>query len=427
MALKCEVGTFTVPGSTGNQTISLVDTGFGTIAALLLWMSYETAEADTGADLRFSQGLGTYRGAAAVQYHNAVISVDGVGTSDSANNGGTGSILRGFSDATPTNDFEADLTSLGDAQFVINWVDLPTTASLKCNYLALGGAEITDALVGSFTTTGAGAGTQDVTVTAGFGKPDLILVIHGTSGGAGHARLMFGVGKDDSNQGVSGFIDEDARPNMEVAAVQRAEFIGLLVSDTAFFTAATLSARASWPTDGFQINKSVDPAAADFGYLALRGTFTSVIGSGTVPTAAPPVDQDLAVGATPRGAIFFHNALPTIAGLDNSNADLGLFAMGAMDGTHEAWEGVGQDDANTSSTTHRHHSESKTIKMFTPAAAGTLTSEADASFSGNNVRLTWADTDTVAREYRYLLLGDAVAAEFVPRHPAHDHGSVTIF
>jgi hypothetical protein len=426
VALKVEVGTFTSPGATGNQTISLADAAFGTVKAIYLWMSYQTAEADTGADLRFSQGLGSYRGAVAQQYHNAVISVDGVGTSDSANNGGTGSVLRGFSNATPTDDFEADLTSLGDAQFVINWVDLPTTASLKCNYLALGGSDITDALVGSFSTTGA-TGTQDITVTSGFGKPDLILVIHGASGGVGHVRLMFGVGKDDSNQGVSGFFDEDARPNMEVAAVQRAEFIGNLISDTALFTAATLSARASWPTDGFQINKSVDGIATDYGYLALRGTFTSVIGSGTVPTAAPPVTQDLAVGATPRGAIFFHNALPTIAGLDNSDADLGMFAMGAMDGTHEAWEGVGQDDANTASVTHRHHSESKTIKMFTPGAAGTLTSEADGSFSGNDVRLTWPDTDTVPREYRYLLLGDAVAAEFVPRHPAHDHGSVTIF
>ena len=81
-----------------------------------------------------------------------------------------------------------------------------------------------------------------------------------------------------------------------------------------------------------------------------------------------------------------------------------------MDGTHESWEGVGDDDGAASAITHRHHSESKVIKMFTPAAAGTLTSEADGAFSGTNVRLSWNDIDTVEREYRYLLLGDGAAA-----------------
>jgi len=434
VALKFETGFLTSPGATGNQTVSLIDTGFGTVKALLLRMGYATVEADSGADEIMCLGLGTYRGAVVQQHVVAFWSANGVGTSATARCSRSDGILRGFLDAAAGLDFAATLVSLDDAQFVLNWSDLPATASIKIQYAVFGGADITDAQVVTFNAvTGTPPYNQDVTIASGFGPPDLLLAV-GADGTAdtdvaSHAQLTFGVGKSDTEQGGSGYVEEDARPNMELASFQEAGFLREMHLDSAARVDADLVARASWPTDGFRITHQVDAGvgggSARIGVLALRGTFTSVIGSGTAPTAAPPVTQDLAVGATPRGAIFFHNALPVTAGIDNTSASLGLFGFGAMDGTREGWGGVSNDDGNTSSQSIRHHSESKTIRMFTPGAV--LTSEADGSFSGNNVRLTWTDTNTVAREYRHLLLGDAVAAEFIPRHPAHDHGSVTIF
>lgn len=418
MALKVENGVITSPGVTGNQTVTLVDTGFGTVKAVILCWSYQTAEADTGADLIFGIGFGTYRSSTPQQWVAHNFSDDASGTSICAAGQTSASIIRGLSEgATPTLDFDAALVSFGDASFVINWTDLPTTASIKINYLVLGGSDITDALVSTVDVT-TGTGTQDITVVAGFGKPDLIFqtMCKGNvleTDEAVQGPSMLGIGKSDTEQGVSCFIDEDARPTMELASFQESDFIGFLGNDTTLSLNAVLTARASWPTDGFQIDKLANSfgASARCGFLALRGSFTSVIGSNTVPiTGTPPVTQDLAVGQTPRGAIFFHNVLPTTAGLDNTHADLGLFGLGFMDGTHESWEGVGDDDGAASAITHRHHSESKVIKMFTPAAAGTLTSEADGAFSGTNVRLSWNDIDTVEREYRYLLLGDGAAA-----------------
>lgn len=426
MALKVEKGVLTSPGSTGNQTTTLADSGFGTVKALMLWATYATtATADIDGHGIMSIGFGTYRSSTAVQFAMNYFDTDAVGTSICAGGRTSASILHALSAATPTVDYDVALVSLDNAQFVLNWTDLPGTASIKVHYLALGGSDITDALVGSIDVPTAG-GTLDETVVAGFGQPNLLLFMSAGGGiadadGVAGATVGFGAAIDDSNELHSGWINEHNRPTMETASHQTATALGMLGNDTALFYEFEMSAKASWPTDGFRISTLTAPAGSDarVPYLALKGTFTSVIGVNTAPTAAPTVTQDLSVGQTPRGAIFFHNTIPANAALDNSNADLGLFGLGATDGTNEGWAGVGEDDANGTSTAHRHHSESKSIKMFTPAAAGTLTSEADASVSGTDIRLTWADTDSVAREYCYVLLGDGAPADVsVPRHPA---------
>ena len=417
MALKFENGVITAPAAIGQQTYSLADTGFGTVAAILLFATYETAEADTNGHGIFCQGLGSYRGAVAQQWCNYIFDVDAAGSSDTARGASATAIMRGFSASTPTVDFSAALVSLGTAQFVLDWTDVPASL-IKVHYVALGGSDVTDAMVGTFD---GGTGTppynEDVTVVAGFGKPDLLFGIGALRAAAlgdsaGHWNLFFGVG-NGTDQGFTAMFAEDGRPSMEVAARQETGiFAYQWAADTVASMNASLAAKADWPTDGFRLVHQVNAQdAALSGFLALRGTFTAVIGSGLAPiTGTLPVIQDLAVGQTPRGAIFFHNSLAAFTGELIASADLGTYGIGVLDGTHEGWEGVGQDDAAATSIAHRHHSESKAVKMFTPGAAGTLQSEADGSFSGNNVRLSWNDIDTVAREYRYLLLGDGVAA-----------------
>lgn len=412
MALKVEKGVLTSPGATGNQTINLIDTGFGTVKALVLWTAYETAEGDTGADAIWSHGFGSYRGGTPQQWCIHHFDDDAAATIATAGGSSSASILRGVNSPAAALDFDVALVSLGDASFVLNWTDLPTTSSIKVHYLALGGSEITDAYVKKYALT-AGTGVEDLIVLAGFGQPDLLLAAGSGTDAEGDVTfgtpVMFGVGKNDTNQGVTSYAVQDNTSSVEAASFQENDFICMFGADTAIDVNAVLSAKADWPTDGFRINKLTNYAAnsAQIGILALKGTFTAVIGSNTAPTAAPTVTQDLEVGATPRGAIFFHNVLPVTAGQNNSDADLGTFGLGATDGTREGWAGVGDNDAAAAAEARRHHSESKAIKMITPAAAGTLTSEADSSFVGTAVRLTWADTDTVAREYRYLLLGDA--------------------
>lgn len=414
MALKVEKGVVTSPGSTGNQTINLTDTGFGQVKALLMWAVYATADSDTDGNGIASMGMGTYRGSTPQRISWTMFEVDAAGTSSSAIGRNTGKIMRAFSAVTPTVDYEVDLVSLDTASFVLNWTDLPGTASIKLHYFVLGGSDVTDALVSSFTMTTA-AGTQDITVDTGFGKPDLILAFPmggGTTAnndGSGSGQIGFAVGKNDVDEGHSHYFNRNGSANMEMTSDQTDVFVATAATNTTMQYVAELSARSSWPTDGFQINKTT-PALADalVFYMALRGTFRTVIGAGVAPIAgSPPVVQDLTVGTPPRGGIFFHNSVPANASPERTHADLGTFGIGATDGTAEGWAGIGNDDGNTASISHRHHSETKTVKMYTPSASGTLASEADGSLSGLNVRLSWNDIDSVAREYRYILFGDA--------------------
>lgn len=417
MALKVEKGVLVSPGATGNQTVALADAGFGTVKALLVFGTYDTAVGDVDGHGIMCVGFGTYRGAVVQQHVTALLSEDAVGTSNTARVSSAAGILRGFSAAaTPTLDFAATLVSLGDAQFVLDWADLPATASIRFHYVALGGADLTDACVVTFNApSGVAPYNQDVLVAAGFGTPSLLLAIGGDgttdADTAGSASLTFGMGKSDTEQGCTTYGENDAAGTMQVAVAQSARFLRLAAGAGFLRIEADLAARASWPTDGFRLVHQVDTGGSGLvGVLALKGPFTSVIGSGTAPTAAAPQTQDLAMGATPRGAIFSHNVLGPTGVFNATAADLGMIGLGATDGSNQGHSGTGQDDANTTSTAHRHHSESKVIRMFTPAAAGTLQSEADASFVGPVVRLTWPDTDLVGREYRHLLLGDAPAS-----------------
>lgn len=412
MALKLEKGTLTAPAGTGNQTYTLADSAFGTVKALLLWATFETTDADTDGNGIMAIGFGTYRASAAQQFCINYFDLDAAGTSSCAKGQQATSILHALSGVTPTVDYDAALVSLGDHQFVLNWTNAPG-ALIVVHYLALGGADITDALVNEFTLATA-AGTQQFTVATGFGQPDLMLALacRGTTDGdaVGAAVLSIGAGIDDSNEAHTSMAQNTSSATMVMGVDQDSTFFSNLTSATATLYEFELSAKASWPTDGFQVNKLTAPAAtALFGVLSLKGTFSKAIGSGLAPTTAPTVTQDLNLGTglTPRGAFFFHNTIAATSAIDGSHADLGTFGIGATDGTNQGWAGVGNDDANTTAICHRNHSTSKTIKMYQPAAAGTLASEATSSLVTTNVRLTWADTDTVAREYRYVLLGDA--------------------
>jgi hypothetical protein len=103
MALKVEKGVLTVPGGTGNQTVTLADGSFGTVKAIMLWGTIATAETNTANDSLFALGFGTYRSAAAQQWSVNHFADDAASSTVSAGGQSTASILHGLSaGATPT-------------------------------------------------------------------------------------------------------------------------------------------------------------------------------------------------------------------------------------------------------------------------------------------------------------------------------------
>jgi len=425
MPLQVEKGTFTTPGSTGNVTYNLGGNFNASqpLKALILWGTYATADGDTGADIIYTMGFGTYRSSTVSQRYVSMYAQDTSTPTVVSRGKGNNAILKGFTGLSPTTDFEIRLDSFTSTSFTLNHFDLPATSSLVFHYFALGGSDISDALVGTFTLN-TSAGTQDVTVTSGFGKPDLLFNFDGAVttvttnvDETGRAGIYAGIGKDDANQCASYFsLGQGSTPNND-EAYQRADRFIAGVTQGGARHEASLTAKSSWPTDGFQITKNTAPTAnRDVFFLALKGNLQSAMGEATVPTSVAPQTNTHSVSSqsVARGIFTFGNTLAASTSFITSDSgNLGTFWMGASDGTREGYAGFSERDGATGIVGSRHQSTTKTVKMIIPDTSGetgTLTSEADAALSLNNAQLIFNDTDTVARAYIYLVLGDALAS-----------------
>lgn len=419
MALNVAKGVISSPAGTGDQTYSLAS-NFDP-KALIVWWTNQTA-AGIVDDAQMNMGIATYRGSTAVQWGIGANSNDAAAAGDNSSFASSSSFARMLSPGLTTVLASASFVSFSTgatSNFVLNWATLPTTGT-KLHYLVLGGSDITDALVGKMDLST--SSPQDVTVAAGFGQPDLLLFIqaHFTVAATGTtiAQTMMGWAKSDTSRRCAVWNEDEGSATIDVGFWNKDRAI-LMLDDAAntAYAEADLSAKASWPTDGFQLTIPALPAVAtyDVYYLALKGTFQSAIGSNSSPTGAPTVNQDNDAGFAPAGAMVWGGNVTAKSTIDTTHADLGQYYIGATDGTNEGWAGMSEEDSAADADTYSYHSESKTIQMHGADTSGIL-AEADGSFSGNNFRLAWNDTDATAREYNWVVLGSAAgaAAEEIP-------------
>ena len=108
-----------------------------------------------------------------------------------------------------------------------------------------------------------------------------------------------------------------------------------------------------------------------------------------------------------RQAIFGWNLVvtTTIAVIDALQCGFGI---GAYDGTVQAWAGFTEDDAAATMVSKEQQETDHILANY--SVANVIQSSATGVFSGNNLRLSWDDIDSVAREYQWLAIGDPVAA-----------------
>lgn len=411
MALNAQKGVISSPAGTGNQTYSLA-ANFDP-KALIVWLSNQTAEGIV-ADAQMALGIATDRGGTAVQWSIGLTSNDAAAAGDNSSYASTSSIARlldpGLTTATAAVAF-VEFHTGATSDFVLNWTDVPDSVGTKLHYLVLGGSDITDALVGKMdlSTTS----PQDITVASGFGQPDLLLFTQAhftvAATGSSIAQMMMGWAKSDTARRCAVWNEDEGSATIDVGFWNKDRAILMLddAGNTAY-AEADLSAKASWPTDGFQLTIPTLPAVAtyDVYYLALKGTFQSQIGSNSSPTGAPTVNQDNAAGFAPAAAMVWGSGVSAKSTIDTTHANLGQFYIGATDGTNEGWAGFSEEDGAADADTYSYHSESKTIQMHN-SDDSTILAEADGSFSGNNFRLAWNDTDATAREYNWVVLGSA--------------------
>lgn len=414
MGLVAEVGSFASNTGTGNQTVNLGSSFNGiTPMAVMLWTVGGTTADSNLTDAVFSHGWGTRDAGATQQWYQSVFGDAGTDPSAVVRGRNTTAILKSFTSDSTTPDAEYSLVSLNSgtpSNFVVNVVDAPA-AAIKIMYCVLGGTDITAARAGSFTVPTSGT-PQDVTVVASFGKPDFIFFStapNNTGDVQGNATMGFQVGKNDTERFGSNVGLLDASAATAISTYQKQQcFTGITAAGAIDFE-GELSAKASWPTDGFQISWfdfAASSATGNF-YVALKGTFQSVIGENSSLTSGGPTDN--ACGFVPVVAgIFGANQLNTGTPI-TTGTGLGAWYIGATDGTNERWAGWSADDAlATNARYDARYSESKTLVMMTPETP-TVEAEADGSFSGNNFRLSYSDFDTTNRQYGWWALGAAAA------------------
>lgn len=421
MALNVECGTFNSQAFTGNQTISL-PSNFDPIA-LILFAVPNSGDGVNNVDANFTFGMATYRGGAARARYSTYYSDDNNAASVVAAGMDSTAIISYYSaGATPTVDVVATFVSFttgSTSDFTLNWTNIPSSV-IRVGYMVLGGSDITDAYVTSVDLN-SGVATQDVTVVAGFGQPDLVIAGCGKAGAiaafgdaAVSSLTMIGVAYDDTHAYSSMLNEEDAAGTMLMAGRNSPNFLyGVVPTTQAVDFEGDLSAVGSWPTDGFQITWADQPAATQaMHFLALKGSFTKSIGTLDSPTSTG--DTDFNHGSTPKGALFFSCLGPgTAETLNTTGSLLGSIVVGAYDGTNEVSMGAGNSGGSTSSGTLTSSYNTKAMHFagtnisLTP----TLYAAADGAISGNNVRLSWTTVDTSSHRLGVLSLGDAPVSD----------------
>ena len=408
---------FSANTSTGDQTVNLADSGL-TPKLVILWGTTETAAGVTFADGIFTFGVGTRDGGSTQQVSMASFNDNGAGTSATVHaldNDNVYEIITADAIEGTAVDGKATLVSFSAGNFVINWSNAPTAAA-KINYQVWGGSDVTAARVTKPVTSTA-VGTQDITVAASWGQPDLI--IHATHSftstfGQNDSRISLGFASKAGEQAVMLHDYEDAGTTMTLATWYRADrcllFLGSGVTADA---EASISASGSWPTDGYQITYN-DQASLGFHFmsLAIKGSFVSKIGANEMLTAGSTQDLSLASG-TPKGLLLMANCAALTAGsILTTGTDLGGFYIGGADGTHEGGAGTCDLDGNTASQASRYQSDTKAIQRYVPTAgsAAVLNAEADASVVGSAMQLNYNDLSSIAADFIWLVVGEAAAA-----------------
>jgi hypothetical protein len=386
------------------------------LRAIMFWTVGNTAAGQADADSDWCQGFATNDGGAIQMGYMAGINRDATTNENSARGMNTTAALKFYNTSAPAIEAIMTVTTFTDTSFTVTWTD-PPPAAVRVHFLALGGADVTAARVISWAMT-ATVATQNVTVNTGFGQPDLLIhtgtnvtALGDSTGGFDHA---LGVAASDTARRAVCFWQSNNTATMVDSATQRNRAYSLLSSVSAVGAEFDMSARGSYPTDGFQVSYATQASSA-FQVISLAMKAPTVaVTIGAANTQTTTTNQDLAHTAPPTTALSFMVPIPSTASVDQSHADLGGMHLGAWDGTNQGAVEYVQNNADATGSCGTGDSATAFVRSVVAVAAGTsaptLAGESSASASGNNLRLPWASPDATAREFSYVLLSSAAAA-----------------
>lgn len=379
MALSAQVGSITCPASTGNQATTGV--GFQP-KAILFWSNARTADG----------GAATYNasfGAATSSSSRFAISNDG-STSARHDNGKCISVCA--SGSTPL--CAADFVSFDADGFTVNWTTV--SSGVVVNYLALGGADLTNAAIKQFNS--ATATGNQATTGVGF-KPDTVLFFSLGNATAPPATLSTGLPVDlgwmtSAAQGSHSFNGSGG------AAINAYQRTASAFAGTSATSKVLEAAYTSLDSDGFTINwSSVLASGRVIWALCLKGGQYAV-GAFNKPTSTGNSGVT-GVGFTPSAEAFL--SFGVVAGTTVNTA--GRSAFGAATGTSN--RGSIAVSIEGTNTTNKYLTRTRALRID---GDGTAAGEADfISHDADGFTLNWTTADATAEQVLYFAAGNAAA------------------
>lgn len=397
--MNVDVGSFTkISGpTTGNQDIviprDMTAAAAGTWA-IIFWTAGSDQASGTW-DAGYESCIGFTTGAAN-SYAKSSSSKDAVASAL----GDRGS--SGF----PILLYGTDGSSKASASFVsfpnsthmrINWTTNVNDAlfnTVIINYIILSGLTNTKAVAW----TGPSSAIDKVVTGVGF-SPDLVLSILGSDSTAGPHNAIGVFNKHGQQWGNNFSGGYNANPS-DTDRGQQTDAWGY-VSSGYLESISVQSHFKSMDTDGFTVNFSTyNPNFVNFVSLCLNG-LSSKIGAFTAPVAPGSQVIDTRQNFIPKAAFFSSIGLVST----NDPAAGAAWSLGGTDLTNH--RAVALTDVDNVSPT-QVKSVGYTGKDIISGTAGATTDAGSVSaVSPTQTTINWTTKDAVAREYLYMLLGDA--------------------
>ncbi len=303
--------------------------------------------------------------------------------------------------ATATLNTSADFVSMDADGFTLNWTVCDATARIV-NYIAIGGTDVTNTYVGSFTTPTAVNHTFGVTAP-GF-KPDALIFFDNTL-----TTTNLATGDAASSVFSMGFATSAAKQNNRTSnrttaasttySYQRTDSVINSVSGAgAVSRAASL---VSLDTNGFTLDFTIAPANAVYvNYIALKGGQYDV---GSFNQATTTGEQTVTTGFQPSAVLFQSGGYAATTSI-TSGSRLS-FGVGISSSSRASiWSG--DNAAANPSVTNQDLDRTRCLKTITPGASPTVTSSMDfVSNDATAFRVNNTIADATSRQILYLAMG----------------------
>lgn len=407
MAFSCKAGTFTQQAGTGDQAVTGV--GFQP-KALLLWGSSvaegfaTTAQFPIGmavSDSSFAAISGASREAQATMdtrrgHHNTACYVAINTAADS------------FIDV-------ADLTSFDSDGFTPNW-SVNAGAARIINYLALGGADLTNVAIKEFTSK-TSTGNESYT-GVGF-QPDCIILFSialatAPSTVTGNNTLSIGWALSSSAQGVVGVSSNDNVADCVSNRAQRTSHCIYGVNNDAVLFSAEL---VSMDADGFTLNYDVEAGAGARYVWALCLKGGSYFCGADTEAATATTKATTGLGFAPKGLLLQSFGMTATTSL-LSEYRLSFGAGSSATSRNSCWNS--DVDASATSNTDRYQDDASIFTVG--SAAGAVVSQSDlSSLDADGFTLNRGTDDGTDRQFLFLAFGDTPVESTFPELLTQDN------